>query len=96
MPHDLVTRLFGNNVTVSPIITVEPRRRKFHKPITLTIPVPQIGGSKANLSRPSIPTQETPPYLRLMCSITGESSSLTFQDLHVLVVSILFGGVADI
>ena len=24
-----------------PVITVEPRRRKFHKPITVTIPLPQ-------------------------------------------------------
>ena len=27
---------------VSPVITVEPRRRKFHKAITVTIPVPEV------------------------------------------------------
>ena len=26
---------------VSPVVTVEPRRRKFHKPITVTMPLPQ-------------------------------------------------------
>lgn len=41
VPQDMVTRLHGNRVAVSPIVTVEPRRRKFHKPITLCIPLPQ-------------------------------------------------------
>lgn len=31
VPQDMVTRLHGNRVAVSPIVTVEPRRRKFHK-----------------------------------------------------------------
>ena len=39
--HDLVTKTFGNRVAVSPIVTIEPRRRKFHKAITLTIPLPK-------------------------------------------------------
>lgn len=41
VPQEIVTRLHGNRVAVSPIVTVEPRRRKFHKPITLCIPLPQ-------------------------------------------------------
>ena len=36
----LVQRSYGPRVNVSPVVTVEPRRRKFHKPITLTIPLP--------------------------------------------------------
>ncbi len=39
--QEIVTRILGNRVAVSPIVTVEPRRRKFHKPITLCIPLPQ-------------------------------------------------------
>ena len=31
IPYELVTKLFGNRVAVSPIVTIEPRRRKFHK-----------------------------------------------------------------
>ena len=42
IPAELVSQLLGNRVAVSPIVTVEPRRRKFHKPITLTIPLPQV------------------------------------------------------
>ena len=30
----------------SPVVTVEPRRRKFHKPITVTMPLPQTPGTK--------------------------------------------------
>ena len=28
----------------SPVTTVEPRRRKFHRPITVTLPLPGLGG----------------------------------------------------
>uniref|UniRef100_A0A915EUG7 Ankyrin n=1 Tax=Ditylenchus dipsaci TaxID=166011 RepID=A0A915EUG7_9BILA len=38
VPYEIVAKLHGNRVAVSPIVTVEPRRRKFHKPITLCIP----------------------------------------------------------
>ncbi|KAM7408513.1 hypothetical protein PAMA_002305 [Pampus argenteus] len=40
VPDDMVRAVLGNRATFSPIVTVEPRRRKFHKPITMTIPVP--------------------------------------------------------
>ncbi|MEQ2164059.1 hypothetical protein GOODEAATRI_002643 [Goodea atripinnis] len=40
VPDELVRAVLGNRATFSPIVTVEPRRRKFHKPITMTIPVP--------------------------------------------------------
>ena len=41
---ELTAKLLGNRVAVSPIVTVEPRRRKFHKAICLTIPLPQAAG----------------------------------------------------
>ncbi|XP_063863239.1 ankyrin-2-like isoform X43 [Scylla paramamosain] len=66
IPTDLVAKLLGNRVAVSPIVTVEPRRRKFHKPITLTIPVPQAS-SKGMINQYS----GEAPTLRLLCSITG-------------------------
>ncbi|KAK2921739.1 hypothetical protein Q8A73_001224 [Channa argus] len=40
VPDEMVRAVLGNRATFSPIVTVEPRRRKFHKPITMTIPVP--------------------------------------------------------
>jgi hypothetical protein len=70
IPTELVTKLLGNRVAVSPIVTVEPRRRKFHKPITLTIPVPQAA-SKGMINQYS----GDAPTLRLLCSITGKPSS---------------------
>ena len=58
----------------SPIVTVEPRRRKFHKPITLTIPVPKAA-QKGMINQ--YPNEN--PSLRLLCSITGELELSPFE-----------------
>ena len=71
IPAELAAKLLGNRVAVSPIVTVEPRRRKFHKPITLTIPVPQAA-NKGMINQYS----GDAPTLRLLCSITGKISHL--------------------
>lgn len=68
VPPEMVTRLLGNRVAVSPVVTVEPRRRKFHKPITLTIPLPRAA-QKGMLNECSPDS----PSLHLLCSITGKS-----------------------
>ena len=68
IPSELTAKLLGNRVAVSPIVTIEPRRRKFHKPITLTIPVP-VAASKGMINQYNGDT----PTLRLLCSITGGS-----------------------
>ena len=65
----------GNRVAVSPIVTVEPRRRKFHKPITLTIPVPQAA-SKGMINQ----YNGDAPTLRLLCSITGGLTKAQWED----------------
>ncbi|XP_069990926.1 ankyrin-2 isoform X28 [Penaeus vannamei] len=75
IPTDLVAKLLGNRVAVSPIVTVEPRRRKFHKPITLTIPVPQAS-SKGMINQYS----GEAPTLRLLCSITGGTTRAQWED----------------
>lgn len=36
-----ITKLIGHSVAVSSVVTVEPRRRKFHKAITLNMPAPR-------------------------------------------------------
>ncbi|KAK2860631.1 hypothetical protein Q7C36_004797 [Tachysurus vachellii] len=73
---DLVRKFLGNKATFSPIVTLEPRRRKFHKPITMTIPVPKtstdpiyngFGGDT--------------PTLRLLCSITGGTTPAQWEDI---------------
>jgi len=68
VPPELVARLLGNRVAVSPIVTVEPRRRKFHRPITLMIPLPR-SAQKGMLNECSPDS----PTLHLLCSITGKS-----------------------
>nr|XP_027204543.1 ankyrin-3-like [Dermatophagoides pteronyssinus] len=75
IPNELVTKLLGNRVAVSPICTIEPRRRKFHKPITLTIPLPQAA-NRGMINQYSVDT----PTLRLLCSITGGSAKAQWED----------------
>ena len=77
-------RVFGSRVNVSPVVTVEPRRRKFHKPITITIPLP-AKVSKPNQQKDS--QQHGTAYtsdsqsLRLLCSITGGIHPAQFDDI---------------
>ncbi|VIO87218.1 Uncharacterized protein BM_BM1770 [Brugia malayi] len=80
VPQEIVARLHGNRVAVSPIVTVEPRRRKFHKPITLCIPLPQ-SSNKGMLTQYSGQPGQEPPTLRLLCSITGGSAPAQWEDI---------------
>ncbi|XP_076672359.1 uncharacterized protein LOC143371278 [Andrena cerasifolii] len=75
IPAELTAKLLGNCVAVSPVITIEPRRRKFHKPITLTIPVPQAA-NKGMINQYGGDT----PTLRLLCSIAGGTSESQWED----------------
>ncbi|CAJ1080136.1 ankyrin-3-like isoform X33 [Xyrichtys novacula] len=77
VPDDTVKKILGNRATFSPIVTVEPRRRKFHKPITMTIPVPPLSGEGlANGYK-----GDCTPCLRLLCSITGGTSPAQWEDI---------------
>ncbi|GAA37004.2 ankyrin [Clonorchis sinensis] len=81
IPADMVARLLGNRVAVSPIVTLEPRRRKFHKPITLTIPLPKT--ALRGMINPSggDPKSQNAPTLRLLCSITGGTLPAQWEDI---------------
>jgi ankyrin len=77
IPPELAAKLLGNRVAVSPIVTVEPRRRKFHKPISLTIPVPTAAG-KGMINQYN--NTDGTPTLRLLCSITGGTTRAQWED----------------
>ncbi|XP_053367277.1 ankyrin-3 isoform X21 [Clarias gariepinus] len=77
VPDEMVKKIIGNRATFSPIVTVEPRRRKFHKPITMTIPVPPRSGEGMNNGYKG----DTTPCLRLLCSITGGTSPAQWEDI---------------
>ncbi|XP_037836661.1 ankyrin-3 isoform X4 [Kryptolebias marmoratus] len=77
IPEDAVKKLIGNRATFSPIVTVEPRRRKFHKPITMTIPVPPLSGEGLTNGYKG----DSTPCLRLLCSITGGTSPAQWEDI---------------
>ncbi|XP_036402077.1 ankyrin-3-like isoform X3 [Megalops cyprinoides] len=77
VPDELAKKIVGTRATFSPIVTVEPRRRKFHKPITMTIPVPPPAvDGVANGYR-----GDSTPCLRLLCSITGGTSPAQWEDI---------------
>nr|AAB58381.1 ankyrin-3 [Mus musculus] len=77
VPEETVKKILGNKATFSPIVTVEPRRRKFHKPITMTIPVPPPSGEGVSNGYKGDAT----PNLRLLCSITGGTSPAQWEDI---------------
>ncbi|CAL9694533.1 unnamed protein product [Knipowitschia caucasica] len=76
VPLDVVRRILGNKATFSPIVTLEPRRRKFHKPITMTLPVP-----KTNADPILNGFGGDTPTLRLLCSITGGTTPAQWEDI---------------
>ncbi|KAG5855414.1 hypothetical protein ANANG_G00048810 [Anguilla anguilla] len=77
VPDEIVKKILGNRATFSPIVTVEPRRRKFHKPITMTIPVPPLSGEGVTNGYKG----DSTPCLRLLCSITGGTSPAQWEDI---------------
>ncbi|XP_062415866.1 ankyrin-3-like isoform X5 [Pungitius pungitius] len=77
VPDDSVKKILGNRATFSPIVTVEPRRRKFHKPITMTIPIPPLSGEGLTNGYKG----DSTPCLRLLCSITGGTSPAQWEDI---------------
>ncbi|XP_051785710.1 ankyrin-2 isoform X17 [Erpetoichthys calabaricus] len=76
MSSEVVRKILGNKATFSPIVTLEPRRRKFHKPITMTIPVP-----KSSTDGMMNGYGGDTPTLRLLCSITGGTTPAQWEDI---------------
>ncbi|XP_022079355.1 ankyrin-2-like isoform X25 [Acanthaster planci] len=72
--NEVVKKVLGNRVMVSPIVTIEPRRRKFHKAITVTIPIPNNQGIINGYGGDT-------PTLRLLCSITGGTAPAQWEDI---------------
>ncbi|XP_078793139.1 ankyrin-3 isoform X48 [Oryzias latipes] len=77
IPEETVKKMIGNRASFSPIVTVEPRRRKFHKPITMTIPIPPLSGEGSTNGYKG----DSTPCLRLLCSITGGTSPAQWEDI---------------
>nr|XP_014348106.1 PREDICTED: ankyrin-1 [Latimeria chalumnae] len=76
VPDELVTKLLGNQAMFSPIVTVEPRRRKFHRPIGLRIPLPPSWRDSPRDSGEGDTTS-----LRLLCSVIGGTAPAQWEDI---------------
>lgn len=72
VPDELVAKLLGNQANFSPVVTVEPRRRKFHRPIGLRIPLPPSWRESPRDSGEGDTTS-----LRLLCSVIGTAPMRT-------------------
>uniref|UniRef100_W5NDP9 Ankyrin-1 n=1 Tax=Lepisosteus oculatus TaxID=7918 RepID=W5NDP9_LEPOC len=76
VPDELVTKLLGNQATFSPVVTVEPRRRKFHRPIGLRIPLPPSWREN-----PRDAGEGDTTSLRLLCSVIGGTDPAQWEDI---------------
>lgn len=72
---NITAKYLGRGVAVSPVVTVEPRRRKFHKAITLSMTAP-----KAQTQGMINQYSGSAPTLRLLCSITGGQNRAVWED----------------
>ncbi|XP_017573586.2 ankyrin-1 isoform X2 [Pygocentrus nattereri] len=73
---ELLTRQLGNQATFSPVVTVEPRRRKFHRPIGLRIPLPPSWRES-----PRDAGEGDTTSLRLLCSVIGGTAPAQWEDI---------------
>lgn len=71
----LARRVLPRHAAVSPVLTVEPRRRKFHRSITLTAPLPHAPDQKVNSH-----DKQSTANLRLLCSIMGGQARAVWED----------------
>ncbi|XP_014187220.1 ankyrin-1a isoform X1 [Haplochromis burtoni] len=76
VPDELVAKLLGNQANFSPVVTVEPRRRKFHRPIGLRIPLPPSWRESPRDSGEGDTTS-----LRLLCSVIGGTAPAQWEDI---------------
>ncbi|XP_052412581.1 ankyrin-1a isoform X2 [Carassius gibelio] len=76
VPDELVAKLLGNQATFSPVVTVEPRRRKFHRPIGLRIPLPPSWRES-----PRDAGEGDTTSLRLLCSVIGGTAPAQWEDI---------------
>ncbi|XP_058271339.1 ankyrin-1 isoform X2 [Hemibagrus wyckioides] len=76
IPDELLTRHLGNQATFSPVVTVEPRRRKFHRPIGLRVPLPPSWRES-----PRDAGEGDTTSLRLLCSVIGGTAPAQWEDI---------------
>ena len=64
---EVVASIAGERVlAVSPVVMLDPRRRKFHRPVTVSLPL-----SRVPISRHVAVASD----LRLLCSLSGASAA---------------------
>eukprot|EP00096_Caligus_rogercresseyi_P015940 TRINITY_DN8444_c0_g1_i1.p1 TRINITY_DN8444_c0_g1~~TRINITY_DN8444_c0_g1_i1.p1 ORF type:complete len:552 (-),score=180.63 TRINITY_DN8444_c0_g1_i1:297-1952(-) len=69
IPDDLISDFRLQGGSTSPCVTLEPRRRKFHKPVKVSIPLPERSVNS------SIET-----CLKLLCSMSGNYNKAYWED----------------
>ena len=93
VPDKLATGLFGYSeavggrflpiVSASPIITIDPRKRKFHEPVEITMPLPNFNDSQSTDGISAFPKDEydDSSKLRLLYSVQEGTESTEWHDI---------------
>jgi len=66
-------------LSASPVVTVEPRHRKFHQPIAISIPLPPKSALRTAGKKGGPPAVDS--SLRLLCSMTGGVEPSEWKDI---------------
>lgn len=88
LDDDIVERTCGSEVMgVSPVVSIEPRHRRFHQPIAVTIPIPKsmIGERKAEGS-----------YLRVLASRSEGTMPAVWEDITDGIALTILNGCATL
>jgi len=56
-------KLASGSVSAGPVVSIEPRVRKFHQPVTITVPLPPLSRRRHD--------NKLSNSLRLLCSMSG-------------------------
>jgi len=75
VPEAMAKKVAKDVATFSPIMTLEPRRRRFHQPVTLTMPLPPPLESAAASAAEPFRDEVDPDNVRLLCSLNGKQLS---------------------
>lgn len=69
---EVVSSIAGARLlAVSPVVMVDPRRRKFHRPVTVSVPLSRLPAA--------YPASAAASDLRLLCSLAGASSEVDLK-----------------
>ena len=76
---EVISSIAGDKViAASSVVTLDPRRRKFHRPVTVSVPLTSL---------PTSHHQDAASDLRLLCSLSGATCVCLILSLPLMLVN---------